>query len=62
MSARNSLANKQKRREEREAHAARVEKKLAIQRRMEYLAYAPPETYEEIETEVARITEEENAK
>ena len=62
MSAKNTLANKQKRRAEREDQAARAEKKRAIQRRLEYLAYAPPETYEEIEAEVARITEEENSK
>lgn len=60
MSARNTLANKAIRREERGDRKARFAKKQAINARMQYLAMAPPETAEEIEAEVGRIIEEEN--
>lgn len=60
MSARNTLANKAIRRAERTERKARFAKKQAINERMQYLMYDPPETVEELEVEVARITEEEN--
>lgn len=60
MSARNTLANKAIRRAERAERKARFAKKQAINERMQYLMYDPPETVEELEVEVARITEEEN--
>lgn len=62
MSARNSLENKAIRRTERKDRKARFAKKQVINARMRYLAMAPPETYEEIEAQVAKITEEENQK
>lgn len=60
MSARNRLENKAIRRVERTDRKTRFARKQAINARMQYLAMAPPETYEEIEEEVAKITEEEN--
>lgn len=60
MSARNTLANKKIRREERAAHAIKQDKKRALQARINYLAYAPPATFEELEEEVNRITDEAN--
>lgn len=60
MSARNTLANKQKRREERAAHAIRMDKKRALQARINYLAYAPPESFEELETLIDEAVEEAN--
>lgn len=60
MSARNSLENKKKRREERAAHAVKVERQRALQARINYLAYAPPATFEELEAEVDKIAEEAN--
>ena len=60
MSARNSLVNKAKRRAEREDHAFRVERKRVLQKRLEYLAYAPPDTFENLEEEVEKAIEEAN--
>lgn len=60
MSARNTLANKAIRRNEREDRKARFARKQAINARMQYLAIAPPETAEEIEAEVTKIIEEGN--
>lgn len=60
MSARNRLENKQARRLVRAEHAIRMDRKRALQARMEYLAYAPPATFEELESEVNRITDEAN--
>lgn len=60
MSAKNTLVNKAKRREERAEHAIRVAKKQALQARINYLAYAPPATFEELEEEVNRVTDEAN--
>ena len=60
MSARNTLANKAIRREERTIRKARFARKQALNARMQYLAMAPPETVEELEAEVTRITEEAN--
>lgn len=60
MSARNTLANKAIRRVERNERKARFAKKQAINERMQYLMLAPPETVEELEAEVARITESVN--
>lgn len=60
MSARNTLANKAIRRVKREDRKARFAKKQAINARMQYLMHAPPETVEELEAEVARITEDVN--
>lgn len=60
MSARNTLANKAIRREERVERKARFERKQKLNARMQYLMVAPPETVEELEAEVARITEEVN--
>lgn len=60
MSAKNSLANKAARREERAARKARFAKKQEINARMRYLMYDPPETMGEIEDAVAKITEEVN--
>lgn len=60
MSARNRLENKQKRREEREARKARAEKTRALQARLNYLAYAPPKTYDELEEETNKILDEAN--
>lgn len=58
MSKRNSLEEKKKRRLEREKHNSRVEKQRALQARLNYLAYAPPETYDELEAEVEKVLEE----
>lgn len=60
MSTRNRLKNKAIRRAERTDRKARFAKKQVLQRRMEYLAYAPPDTFEELEEEVNRITDEAN--
>lgn len=60
MSIKNSLANKAIRREEKEAKKTRFAKKQALNARMQYLMYAPPETVEELEAEVTRITDEAN--
>jgi hypothetical protein len=60
MSAKNSLANKAIRREERAVRKARFAKKQALNARMRYLAMAPPDTVEELEAEVNRITDEAN--
>lgn len=60
MSNKNSLANKAVRRTERSDRKARFAKKQALNARMQYLMYAPPDTVEELEAEVARITEEAN--
>lgn len=60
MSARNTLTNKAIRRAEREDRKARFAKKQALNARMQYLAYAPPATFEELEEEVNRITDEAN--
>lgn len=60
MSARNRLKNKAIRRAEREDRKARFAKKQALQARMNYLAYAPPATFEELEAEVNKITDEAN--
>jgi len=60
VSARNTLANKAIRREERTIRKARFARKQALNARMQYLAMAPPETVEELEAEVTRITEEAN--
>ena len=58
MSRKNSLENKKKRREEREVNAVRLEKERAIQARLQYLAYAPPDTYEELEELVDEALDE----
>lgn len=50
MSKKNSLENKRKRREEREVHRFKTERHRQAQRRLEYLAFSPPDTYEELET------------
>lgn len=60
MSARNRLENKRARRLVRAEHAIRMDRKRELQRRIEYLAYAPPETFEELEEEVIRITDSAN--
>lgn len=60
MSVKNTLANKAKRREERADHKALAEKKRMLQARMNYLAYAPPATFEELEAEVTKLTDEAN--
>ena len=60
MSAHNRLENKQARRAERTERKARFAKKQALNARMQYLAYAPPATFEELEAEVERITDEAN--
>lgn len=60
MSAKNTLENKKKRREERAAHTTKVEKQRALQARINYLAYAPPATFEELEAEVEKVAEEAN--
>lgn len=60
MSARNTLVNKAIRRAERTERKARFARKQEINARMQYLMIAPPETVEELEAEVARITEEVN--
>jgi len=46
MSQKNTLANKQLRRAEREDHAARMAKKRSLQARMLELVTEPPETPE----------------
>lgn len=58
MSVKNSLANKRKRREEREKHSVRVEKDRALQQRINYLMYAPPDTFDDLEAEVDKAIEE----
>ena len=60
MSRRNSLEAKKKRREERENHAIRLERKRALQARLNYLAYAPPETFDDLGAEVDKAFEEAN--
>ncbi len=60
MSAKNKLVNKQKRRAEREAHSVRIEKKRALQARINYLAYAPPETFDDLEEEIDKAIAEAN--
>ena len=60
MSVKNSLANKAIRRAEKEDSKARFAKKQALNARMQYLMYAPPDTVEELEAEVNRITDEAN--
>lgn len=60
MSVRNSLANKAIRREEKATKKSKFAKKQALNARMQYLMYAPPETVEELEAEVTRITDEVN--
>ena len=60
MSNRNTLANKAIRREERTLRKARFARKQALNARMQYLAMAPPETVEELEAEVTKLTEEAN--
>lgn len=60
MSARNTLENKRIRRAEREDNAIRQERKRALQARINYLAYAPPETFEELETLIDEAVEEAN--
>lgn len=61
MSAKNTLENKAKRRAVREDRKDRFARKQALNARMQYLAIAPPDTFEELEAEVERITEEANA-
>lgn len=61
MSAKNSCENKKKRRAERTEHATQMETKRRIQRRLEYLAYAPPDTFDDLEAEVDKVIEEENS-
>jgi len=60
MSARNRLENKRIRRLERAEHAIKMDKKRALQRRLEYLAYAPPATFEELEAEIDQAVEDAN--
>lgn len=58
MSAKNTLANKAKRRAEREENAARQVRRRIARARMQYLAAAPPQTFEELEASIAEIAEE----
>lgn len=60
VSKRNSLSVKQARRAEREDRKARFAKKQALQKRMQYLAMAPPATFEELEAEVFELTDQAN--
>jgi hypothetical protein len=60
MSKKNTLEAKKLRREERERSAIRLEKKRALQARINYLAYAPPETFDDLEAEIDKAIEEAN--
>ncbi len=60
MSAKNKLENKQKRRAEREKNAIRQEKKRTLQARINYLAFAPPETFDDLEAEIDKAVSEAN--